>query len=113
MKKYLIIMLIFLSGCTTHLTDLSMISNKNINLEKIDIDRAPQRKLVEGEDSKFILLFFPLGQPKIKEAVNKALQKGNGDLLVDASLYYKYWWFIIGQSTIQIKGTVVDTRGVK
>ena len=39
-------------------------------VEKIDIDRAPQRKLVEGEDSKFIFLFFPLGTPKIKEAVN-------------------------------------------
>ena len=113
MKKYLVLMLIFLSSCTTHLTDLSIISNKNINLEKIDIDRAPQRKLVEGEDSKFILLFFPLGQPKIKEAVNDALQKGNGDLIVDASLYLKSWWFIIGQTTIQIKGTVVDTRGVK
>ena len=106
-------MLIFLSGCTTHITDLSMISNKNINLEKIDIDRAPQRKLVEGEDSKFIFLFFPLGTPKIKEAVNDALQKGNGDLIVDASLYAKSWWFLVGQTSIQIKGTVVDTRGVK
>ena len=113
MKKYLILMMIFLSGCSTHLTDLSMISNKNINLEKIDIDRAPQRKLVEGEDSKFIFLFFPFGTPKIKEAVNDALQKGNGDLIVDASLYAKSWWFLVGQTSIQIKGTVVDTRGVK
>ena len=57
MKKIskILLFVLALSGCTTHLTDLSMISNKNINLEKIDIDRAPQRKLVEGEDSKFIL----------------------------------------------------------
>ena len=56
---------------------------------------------------------IPLGQPKIKEAVNDALQKGNGDLIVDASLYKKYWWFLIGQQSIQIKGTVVKTRGEK
>lgn len=115
MKRVIIITLtiLCLSGCTTHLTDVSIISNKNISLDKLDIDRCPQRKLVEGEDSKFVFLFIPLGQPKIKEAVNDALQKGNGDLIVDASLYKKYWWFLIGQQSIQIKGTVVKTRGEK
>ena len=111
MKKYLLITLLFLSACTTHMTDLSMISNKNINLSQINIDRAPQRKLVEGEDSKFVLLFIPFGLPKIKEAVNDALHKCDGDLIIDASLYHKWWWFIIGVDTIQIKGTVVNTRG--
>lgn len=115
MKRVIIITftILCLSGCTTHLTDVSIISNKNISLDKLDIDRCPQRKLVEGEDSKFVFLFIPLGQPKIKEAVNDALQKGNGDLIVDASLYKKYWWFLIGQQSIQIKGTVVKTRGEK
>ena len=115
MKRFIIITLtiLCLSGCTTHLTDVSIISNKNISLDKLDIDRCPQRKLVEGEDSKFVFLFIPLGQPKIKEAVNDALQKGIGDLIVDASLYKKYWWFLIGQQSIQIKGTVVKTRGEK
>lgn len=115
MKKFILTTLtvLCLSACTTHITDISIISNKNITLDKIDIDRCPQRKLVEGEDSKFIFLFIPLGQPKIKEAVNDALQKGNGDLIVDASLYKKSWWFLIGQQSIQIKGTVVKTRGEK
>ena len=49
------------------MTDLSMISNKNISLDKVDIDKLPQEKHIEGEDSKFIFL-FPLGQPKLKEA---------------------------------------------
>ena len=114
MKKILtLIALLFLSGCTAHLVDLSMISNKNINLEKLDIDRAPQRKMIEGEDSAFIFLFIPFGRPKIQEAVNDALQKGNGDLIIDASLYAKQWWFLVGQTSIVIKGTVVDTRGSK
>ncbi|MDD4556214.1 MAG: hypothetical protein PHE89_02645 [Alphaproteobacteria bacterium] len=113
MKKFLGLFTLFLCGCTTHLTDLSMISNKNINLNEIDIDRSPQRKYVIGEDKKFILIFFPLGQPKIKEALNDALEKGNGDLMIDASLYVTSWWFIVGQTGIEIKGTVVNTKGDK
>lgn len=113
MKKICVCLFFVLaiSGCTTHLTDLSLISNKNISLEKIDIDKAPQKKYIVGEDSKFTFLFIPFGQPKIKEAVNDALQKGGGDLIIDASLYAKSWWFIVGKNSIEIKGTVVNTRG--
>ena len=115
MIKFMLVTAVWicLSSCTTHLTDLSVISNKNIALDNIDIDRSPQRKLVVGEDKKFIFLFIPLGQPKIREAVNDALKKGNGDLIVDASLYVKYWWFLVGQTSIEIKGTVVNTKGVQ
>ena len=61
MKRiFIILMMLHLGGCTTHMTDLSMISNKNISLDKVDIDKLPQEKHIEGEDSKFIFL-FPLG----------------------------------------------------
>lgn len=101
------------TGCSAHLTDLSMISNKTINLDEIDIDKAPQRKLVEGEDTKFNFLFIPFGRPQVKEALNEALRKGEGDLMIDASLYYKYWWFIVGQESLILKGTVVNTKSEK
>jgi len=113
LTRYALGAAVFLTGCSTHLTDLSMISNKNVDLDKINIDKAPQRKLVEGEDRKFIFLFIPFGQPQIKEALNKALEKGQGDLMVDASLYHEGWWFLVGETSIKIKGTVVDTRGAR
>lgn len=102
---------IYLSGCTTHITDLSMISNKNINLNKVNIDTLPQKKSIEGEDTKFMFLFIPFGQPTLKEALNDALEKGQGDLMVDASVYVTSWWFLIGETGIKIKGDVVNTKG--
>ncbi len=113
MKKILLsaLALLSLSSCTTHLTDLTIISNKNIELEKINIDRAPQRKNVVGSDSKFVLFFIPLGVPKLREAVNDTLAKGNGDTIIDASVYVKEWWFIFGQLSIEVRGTVVNTKG--
>ena len=99
-----------LSACTTHLTDFTMISTKNVILDKTDIDQKQQRKNVVGEDKKFWLLFIPFGVPKIETAVNDALSKGDGDLLIDASLDLNSWWFLIGSSGYEIRGTVVNTR---
>ncbi len=113
MKRILMMLIavLYISGCTTHLTDLSMISNKNINLNKVNIDKLPQKKHVEGEDKKFVFLFIPFGQPTLKGALNDALEKGNGDLMVDASVYITNWWFLIGQNGLKIKGNVVNTKG--
>ncbi len=113
MKRILIMMttVLCLNGCTTHLTDLSMISNKNVNLNKVDIDQLPQKKNIEGEDTKFVFLFIPFGQPTLKGALNDALEKGEGDLMVDASISATSWWFLIGQTGLKIKGDVVNTKG--
>ena len=44
------------------------------------------------------------------KSFDDALNKGNGDVLIDAVLHSKAWWFICGQSTLEVKGTVVKTR---
>lgn len=105
-----ILALISLSACTTHLTDFTMISTKNVVLNKTDIDNKPQRKNVIGQDKKFMFLFIPFGIPRIETAVNDALAKGNGDLMVDASLDQTFFWLLIGETGYEIKGTVVNTR---
>lgn len=115
MKKIFLIPFIIslLCACSTHLADLTMVSNKNITLKKVNLDRAPQKHNVIGESSKFVFLFIPFGAPTLKEAVDDALQKGNGDLITDASVYSKGWWFLVGQVGLEVRGTVVDTKGVK
>jgi hypothetical protein len=111
MKNILFCSLFLLtSACSTHITDLSVLSNKNISLEEIDIDNVHQRKYVSGVDSKWNIFFIPFGRPKVKEALNDALRKGDGDLIIDAAVYYNSWWFLVGQREIEIKGTVVNTR---
>jgi hypothetical protein len=112
MKSFfkLFILCFYLCGCSTHLTDISMISNKNISLSELNIDHLKKTKNVEGEDKVFIFLIIPFGRPTLQEAVNQALDKGKGDLMIDASVYSTGWWFIIGEAGVKIKGTVVNTK---
>ena len=112
MKRFFILIAVLacLGGCTTHISDLSVISNKNIDTGQIDLDAISQKKHVEGQDDKFVFLFIPFGQPTLKEALNDALEKGGGDLMINASVYVRQWWFLIGRSGIRIKGDVVNTK---
>ena len=54
----------------------------------------------------------PLGEPPImKEAVDRAIERGGGDILVDGVIYLKYWnAFIVGQQGYVVEGTVVNTK---
>jgi hypothetical protein len=115
MKTVLLILsllsLILQTSCTTRIGDMNIISTRSVKLDKIDLDDLPKKKRIEGESSKFIFLFIPFGLPKLEEAVDDALDKGDGDILLDAVVYDKSWWFLIGQNTITIKGSVADTKG--
>ena len=46
----------------------------------------------------------------MKEALEDALNKGNGDMMINASLYATSWWFIVGQIGYELRGTVVNTQ---
>jgi hypothetical protein len=98
------------TGCTTRIGDMTMLGTRSVSLNRLDLDKLPQTKNVTGEDSKFVFLFIPFGVPHLKDAVDDALNKGNGDLMTDVVLYSSGWWFLVGQNTLQVKGTVVKTR---
>lgn len=57
MKKILLIplMITWLCGCSTHLADLTMVSNKNITLKKVNLDKAPQKHNVIGKIHSYSL----------------------------------------------------------
>jgi len=105
-------LIVAVTGCSSvRMGDMSVISTRNVSLDKIDLDKMPQVKNVIGEDSKFIFLFIPFGIPTLEEAVDNALVKGGGDIMIDSVFYRKGWWFLVGQTTIQVKGNVIKTRG--
>ena len=99
-----------LNACTVRVGDLTVVATQNVNLDHVDLDKLPQTKGIRGEDSVFIFLFIPFGVPSLKEAIDDAMLKGNGDVMVDAVIYESGWWFLVGQRTIEVKGTVVKTR---
>lgn len=104
-------MLLCETGCMTRIADMTMISTRSVKLDKMDIDKLPQIHNVVGRDSKFIFLFIPFGVPHLKDAVDDALNKGGGDLMTDVAFYQGGWWFLVGETTMEVKGTVVKTRG--
>jgi hypothetical protein len=103
-----------LSGCSLRLGTMTAISTRNIKLDEVDLDKLPQVKDVTGTDSKFTLLFIPLGIPTVQGAVDDALAKGNGDLIIDGVLKSEFWTVILfGQNSISITGNVINTKGGK
>lgn len=101
-----------LSGCTKQLGGMTAISTRNVTLNKVDLDKMPQVKNIKGKDSRYSFLSIPLGIPTVQGAVDDALTQGNGDLIIDGVIHAEAWsLFLLGQNTISVTGTVVNTRG--
>ena len=93
------------TGCTTRLTDFTVLSTKNVDLSKMGTYTRGMSR-VKGEDLAFIIIFIPTEQPHPKEAIDRAIQSVPGAVaLVDGVVYQKGWWFIVGQSGFMVEGT--------
>lgn len=103
---------IFISGCRSHVGHLTLASTRDFNQDAVDLDSLPQKKLVSGESTRLVFLIIPIGAPRLNEAVEDALNKGEGDLLVDASVYRTTDWTVLlfTQIGIEVRGTVVNTK---
>lgn len=114
MKKIICLILacVLLNACSSRLMGASLISTKQVDLPPhTNLYEYPSQKVV-GTDSVFMVV-IPWRIPRIKHAVNDALEKGNGDLIIDSTIYTHYWWFIVGRYTIEIKGTAVNLQDGK
>jgi len=102
------------SGCTSRLVDFTVISSKNV--EGMRFDPAGKGERVEGKDEAWWFLFIPLGQPNIKEAVDRAIESaGPGyDALIDGVVYGKYtWMLLVAKSAFKVEGTPVKSSMLK
>lgn len=103
--------LTLMSGCMTRMADCTVASTKNVKLSKVDIDSLPRTKGVVGQSVQPMFFCIPLsGPPNIKDALDDAFSKGNGDLMLDPVFYQGGWWFIFGENILEVKGEVVNTR---
>ena len=96
-----------LSGCMARLADFTALSTKNATIPGVRGER------VRGEDLASIILFFPTGQASIKTAVDRAIEKGNADLLVDGVISQECWYIplLFGQCGYVVEGTPVRLNG--
>jgi hypothetical protein len=96
------------TGCSRRITDFSIISTKDVNVESAS--RSDKR--VVGQDCVVVIL-FPWGVPDLEEAIDDAIEKaGPGyDALIDGVVYYKDKSFLFGKVCYEIEGTPISTRG--
>lgn len=101
-------------GCTSRLVDFTVISSKNV--EGLKFDPAGKGARVEGSDSVWWFLAFPLGQPNLKNAIDRAIESaGPGyDALIDGVVYGKFtWMFLTAKSGYRVEGTPVKSSTLK
>jgi len=112
MKARILILLLCaaLCGCRSRLGDFTVITTKNIDLTNFSTHSNLEREPVSGIDEKHIICIFPTGIPNIEEAIDKALAKGKGYILVDASISEEWFYFpyIYGYMKYEVKGTPVS-----
>lgn len=91
-----------LSGCTYRIGDLQLISTKNIELNETHID-ARQGIRAKGRDCVFLIF----GVVNLEEAVDEALEKGNGNLMVDEVTRLIAYPFV---TCLEAEGTVHNVK---
>jgi hypothetical protein len=73
-----------LGGCSLRVGDFTVASTKNIG------QLSQKGESVVGEDCSNYFLFFPIAgpsQPNFKTALDRALEKAKGDVVVEAILW--------------------------
>lgn len=93
-----VLMLVASVGCSTRIGDFTALSTKNIYCKNIDVTKLPQKR-VEGEDVTFLGIGADL-----KDATDRALEKGDGNLMIDAAYYFEDRFLFLGYKVV---GTVV------
>jgi hypothetical protein len=63
----------------------------------------------EGRDSAYSILgLYMIGRPDLDSALRSAIEKKNGDTLINVSCYETYSWFILfSKTTVLIEGDAV------
>lgn len=113
MGKYLLILFVFfLSGCYATRSDLTAVSSKNVNMSGFKLDRSKSKGRVSGKDCQQIIFVFPTGgPPSLDEAIDRALEPENANLLIDAVAKFNTFYipYLFGETCWQAEGEAYDT----
>ena len=114
MNKYYIYLFLFAmisSGCASQ-SEFKTLSSKNVNLSNFQVDPAKSKGRVKGEDCTAIILVFPTGgPPTLDEAIDRAVEPKQANLLVDAVVKWSFFQIplLFGQECWEVEGDAYDT----
>ncbi|MBT7525311.1 MAG: hypothetical protein HN653_06520, partial [Candidatus Marinimicrobia bacterium] len=102
--KFYLFLSILLTGCTTNIAKLSIVST----IPDLDLKDSSYVDIgtVVGEDKSIIIIFIPTGTPKADRAITNTLINNKIEFLTDVSIDNTSFWipYIYGESKITVKG---------
>lgn len=100
------------TSCVSRIGDFTMLTTKNVG-NKIDLSQAKHMGEFSGYDSKPIILGFPTGLPNAEEAVDRALAEGQGQVMTDAVVHWRYTDLLFfGEYRLTVTGEVWQIPGM-
>lgn len=114
MKKFSIAVYIsvILTSCSHNLFNFTIVSTKNIELEKLSLLQKSSEKTI-GEDKSSIIIIIPTRKIKIDQAISNTIDGIPGCVaLLDGVVYSKFWFipYIYGEQKIVVEATpLIDT----
>ena len=99
MKQFLIIlMVLFCSGCVQDHGKFTVLSNKLVDIQDFDLDKADRVKNIKGSDTSHIFIFIPT--------------KADGDVMTDVAVSSWFWYvpYLYGYYGWTVEGDIVKTR---
>jgi hypothetical protein len=104
-----------LGGCSVDQGFLHVAATRPVSLDlrSVDLPELPIQRDVEGSDTRVTsILFIPtFDAPRLERAVEDALARGHGDVLANVHVRSIDWWFLLGVSTLEVRGDAVDLSG--
>ncbi len=99
--------LLLLGSCTQRLTDFTVISTKNVPINKGAVELRTGDQRVKGIDKAHYVVCIPTGFPNMKEAIDKAIEQTPGAIgLTDGVVKSKFWHALVyGQTAYIVEGT--------
>lgn len=111
MKKYFpLLCCLLLSGCAHRVADLTVASNRNINLNSGSLITGEQ---IHGDDYIPVVL-FPWGTATIENAIDDAVEKDHCIVgLSNVVVEYANQSFFLGRMGFHVKGNVLYDAALK
>lgn len=102
-------------GCASYQGEYPMLSSRPLDLTNFDLDKARNdSRHVEGASEREIYFLLPDRDsfPTLREAIDRALEEGGGDLILDARIHRWHWYIplMYGSSGWKVTGHVVNTH---
>lgn len=111
MKKTMIALILFIlvTGCVQRIGDFTVASTKNMDIKRT-LHRVDETTRLKDRDVAHIILFFPIGIPDMKEAMDNAIEQKTGAVgLSNVTVKIGHWYipFIYGQHYYEVEGNPI------